>query len=510
MEDNKLLQSDQDYSSEKVEAQEKTAWQSPMDDKKLSPTGTDRSEETKPPKKKRKSPAVPWKKPHDMPKRPLSAYNLFFKDERARLISAGPRKKSGETKLDETKSKEGKPEGVRKHVRATGIGFANLAKIIATKWNDLSEEEKAPYESKASTDKERYDIEVTKWREEQKKKKAEEKKQLKLKSKTPAQGLLSIDTAFASNLNLNFSSDQHSIGSFSDGPYPQDWFETSPSPTQEAAKNFDSDRTGPPSSINATTDESCKSIASALTGQYVQQPVSHAQPNVRDFAFQQQQLHQHQYYQQQLQQYQRQMQDPSTYSVIPHQTYSQVASLQTNPMEADEPFWTQSEDMPFENPNMHIPFQPMYSSTIQNPSGSLFGGQAMYNRGSTLTNSSQDIPWETLRMRRQTLPTAENRQYQPRGISQPASLSSLGMNQQLQAALPPLPNFPHTLQRQYSEPIHQFVPRPNFAERQTTDAMQFSTFSQRVQDRPSEGTLHPTSGALDDSIIDFLTGLDDK
>ena len=53
------------------------------------------------------------------PKRPLSAYNLFFQNERKKLLRALPTRP------------QGKPR--RSHGKC---GFANMAKIIAKKWND--------------------------------------------------------------------------------------------------------------------------------------------------------------------------------------------------------------------------------------------------------------------------------------------------------------------------------------------------------------------------------------
>lgn len=99
-------------------------------------------------KRKRKSPAVPWKKPKGMPKRPLSAYNIFFKAEREKMIRVRSKGANG-----------------------PGIGFANLAKTIACKWKDLDEESRSPFEALAAQEKEKYDKSVAVWRKGQKEKK---------------------------------------------------------------------------------------------------------------------------------------------------------------------------------------------------------------------------------------------------------------------------------------------------------------------------------------------------
>eukprot|EP00549_Striatella_unipunctata_P012221 CAMPEP_0118688440 /NCGR_PEP_ID=MMETSP0800-20121206/8923_1 /TAXON_ID=210618 ORGANISM="Striatella unipunctata, Strain CCMP2910" /NCGR_SAMPLE_ID=MMETSP0800 /ASSEMBLY_ACC=CAM_ASM_000638 /LENGTH=225 /DNA_ID=CAMNT_0006585703 /DNA_START=50 /DNA_END=727 /DNA_ORIENTATION=+ len=74
-------------------------------------------------------------KPRDKPKRPLSAYNLFFQDEREKLLVVGK------------------------------VGFAALAKIVAEKWKSLDPISKSKYEAKAAVEKTRYKIELEKWSE---------------------------------------------------------------------------------------------------------------------------------------------------------------------------------------------------------------------------------------------------------------------------------------------------------------------------------------------------------
>jgi len=91
-----------------------------------------------PVKKSRKK----WKKPKDKPKRPLSAYNLFFRDEREKLLTAQG-------------SKNGKPKNV---------GFAALAKHIGGKWKELDDEFKKRYTVPAEIEQVRYKVELEAWK----------------------------------------------------------------------------------------------------------------------------------------------------------------------------------------------------------------------------------------------------------------------------------------------------------------------------------------------------------
>ena len=100
-----------------------------------------------------------WKKPVGKPNRPLSAYNLYFKKERAIMLG------DAAEKVDQEPGKK------RVHRKTHGkIGFAEMAKIIGAKWKKLPEEEKEEFIKIAAKKKEQYAIDLEKWREEQKKK----------------------------------------------------------------------------------------------------------------------------------------------------------------------------------------------------------------------------------------------------------------------------------------------------------------------------------------------------
>lgn len=171
-------------------------------------------------KRKRRSPEKPWKKPKDMPKRPLSAYNLFFRDERERLLSAG---RSGDSnKKPEAASNEKSKSGGKKSKKTSGIGFANLAKTIAAKWKELSDEVKAPYEKIAAEEKKVYDAAVAEWRVKQK---AKKKAQAAEKKAAEESRMVAMREP---PLVPNLFSSERSLGSFSDSsnPYPSEWFHT--------------------------------------------------------------------------------------------------------------------------------------------------------------------------------------------------------------------------------------------------------------------------------------------
>jgi HMG (high mobility group) box len=167
-------------------------------------------------KRKRKSPDKPWKKPPDMPKRPLSAYNIFFRDERERLLGTG-----SDTKPEnETAGSAGKVGG-KKVKSKSGIGFSNLAKTIANRWNELDKEIRAPYEEIAAAEKKKYDELVAEWRIKQ----AAKKKALALAKKEAGEEL-----KVALRTVPNTYPSDRSLGSFSDtsNPYPSEWFHSGP------------------------------------------------------------------------------------------------------------------------------------------------------------------------------------------------------------------------------------------------------------------------------------------
>lgn len=83
--------------------------------------------------KKKKVRTKKPKKPKDMPRRPLSAYNLFFREERTRLL---------EEELNATQH----PDGL----------FSVLGKEIAKRWKALPEDKRQKYKAMAAEELQRY------------------------------------------------------------------------------------------------------------------------------------------------------------------------------------------------------------------------------------------------------------------------------------------------------------------------------------------------------------------
>lgn len=115
------------------------------------------------------------KKPKNKPKRPLSAYNIFFKDERANILSNIPDKSEEDEEEEEEEEKKIKDEDgaegeegeeggekkksstkKRKRVPHGKIGFESLAKIVGQRWKELAPDELEKYKKLAEEDMKRY------------------------------------------------------------------------------------------------------------------------------------------------------------------------------------------------------------------------------------------------------------------------------------------------------------------------------------------------------------------
>lgn len=108
-------------------------------------------------KKRRKKRKKKWTKPEGKPKRPLSAYNIFFAQERILMLG-----KDVPTAEQEALKK-------KVHCKTHGkISFAVMARTIGAKWKALGANDRKIYEDRAREEKARYLRELTVWKEAQK------------------------------------------------------------------------------------------------------------------------------------------------------------------------------------------------------------------------------------------------------------------------------------------------------------------------------------------------------
>mmetsp|Transcript_21213 Transcript_21213/g.27336 ORF Transcript_21213/g.27336 Transcript_21213/m.27336 type:complete len:185 (+) Transcript_21213:211-765(+) len=83
------------------------------------------------------------------PKRPLSAYNIFFRHERAKILGLPIMRLAG-GEMNERSVK-------RRHVKVHGkIGFSELGKLIGKNWRELPSEKRSFYVNLALGEKENY------------------------------------------------------------------------------------------------------------------------------------------------------------------------------------------------------------------------------------------------------------------------------------------------------------------------------------------------------------------